>query len=95
MHDDYPGGVPQGSTEGAQIRLRHFDKPISIRDLLHSTLDRLFDAMIAKKESMGVVAVTNMDPGPSEWAGHTVVLALDLDPTSHEYEGLNEGPDGQ
>lgn len=89
MHDDQPGGVPQ-KPEFAKVTLRHFDHPVSIRELLHSTLDRLLDEMVAASEPQGVVAVTNMDPGGAPFAGHTVILALDLDPQTEAYEGMDD-----
>lgn len=84
MHDDQPGGVPQ-KPEFAKVTLRHFDHPVSLRELLHSTLDRLLDEMVGASEPRGVVAVTNMDEGDKPFAGHTVILALDLDPQDGDY----------
>jgi len=76
--------------EFSKVTLRHFDHPVSIRELLHSTLDRLLDEMIAGGEPRGAVSVTNMDEpsGDNPLSGHTVVLALDLDPPVDGYEGL-------
>ena len=94
MHDDQPGGVPQGPKLPNDVRvvMRHFDKPVSLRELLHSTLDRLLDEMIRTEEPAGVVAVTNLDEHDTVMGGRTVVLALDLDPAAHEYDdcGLGE-----
>jgi hypothetical protein len=87
MHDD-DGLIPREPQ--AQIKLRHFDRPVSVRELLHSTLDRLLSAMILHSEPQGVVAVTCMQ-GTGEFAGRTVVLALDLDPAAQEYDGLGNG----
>lgn len=77
----------------SKVTLRHMTEPVTLRELLHSTLDRLLDEMIQETEPRGCVAVTNMDPsGPENpLSGHTVVLALDLDPESGEYEDLDEG----
>lgn len=91
MHDDDPGGVPQGNRPD-RIVMRSFDQPVSVRQLLHSSLDRLFDYMIAQRELAGVVAITPMDV--PEFDGGSIVLALDFAPHEHDYEGLNEGLDG-
>lgn len=86
MHDD----MQQPPAE--RVVLRHFDAPVSMRQLLHSTLDRLFDYMIEQKEPAGCVAITPLDV--PEMQGGSIVLALDFVPHAHDYEGLNEGPDG-
>lgn len=90
MHDDDFPIKP----EFAKVTLRHFDHPVSIRELLHSTLDRLLDEMVAHSEPQGAVAVTNMDAGDNPFSGRTVVLALDLDPHDEEFEEPDEGSDG-
>lgn len=84
MHDD-----DNLRPEFSKVTMRHFPHPVTIRELLHSTLDRLLDEMVAQSEPRGAVSVTNMDPGDSPFAGHTVVLALDLDPHDLDYEGLD------
>lgn len=86
IHDDMPGGVPQLPKE--HVVMRHFDEPVSVRQLLHSALDRLFDYMIAANEGAGVVAITPLDV--PEFDGGSIVLALDLMPDAHEYDGLSE-----
>ena len=88
MHDDQPGGVPQGKPKVERIVMRQFDKAVSVRELLHSSLDRLFDYMIAQRELAGVVAITPMDV--PEFDGGSIVLALDFAPHEHEYEGLDD-----
>lgn len=87
MHDDQPGGVPQ-LPQGERIIMRHYDKAISLRELLHASLDRLFDYMVEQKESAGVVAVTPMDV--PEFDGGSIVIALDFAPHEHEYDGLHD-----
>ena len=86
MHDDMDGGVPQGQPD--RIIMRSFNEPISVRQLLHSSLDRLFDYMIAQRELAGVVAITPMDV--PEFDGGSIVLALDFAPHEHDYEGLDD-----
>ena len=88
MHDD-DGLVPNHKTK---VKVRHFDQPVSIRDLLHSTLDRLLNELLINQQPQGVVSVTCLDP-EGEFAGRTVLLALDLDTQEEDYEGLFSGPD--
>lgn len=87
MHDDMEGGVPQ-QPRAERIVMRTFDEAVSVRQLLHSSLDRLFDYMIEQRELAGVVAITPMDV--PEFDGGSIVLALDFAPHAHEYEGLDE-----
>lgn len=87
MHDDQPGGVPQHPRE-ERIIMRHFDKSVTVRELLHSSLDRLLDFMNEHKEPAGVVAITPMDT--PEFEGGSIVLALDFAPHEHEYDGLHD-----
>ena len=95
MHDDMEGGVPQPGPQFERVVLRKFDEPVTIRELLHSSLDRLLDYMGAHGEPQGVVSVTNLDEvgADNPFAGHTVVLAIDMDPQPETYEDLNEGGD--
>ena len=88
MHDDQPGGVPQQPPIDRLV-MRSFDEPVTVRQLLHSSLDRLFDYMIQQRELAGVVAITPMDV--PEFEGGSIVLALDFAPHAHEYEGLDDG----
>lgn len=90
MHDDQPGGVPQGP-QTERVIMRSFDNPVTIRELLHSSLDRLFDFMMAQRELAGVVAITPLDV--PELNGNSIVLAIDFAPHEHEYEGLDDGSD--
>lgn len=92
-HDDMPGGVPQGDSSKTRVVIRHFDKSVTIRELLHTSLDRLFDYMSQQNELAGVVSITPLDV--PELNGNSIVLALDFAPHEHDYEGLNEGSDSQ
>lgn len=85
MHDD-DGLRP----EFTRVVIRHFPKAVNVRELLHSTLDRLLDMMFQEKETKGCVSVTSMDPEPAPFAGHTLVIGLDLDAQPEDYEGLDE-----
>ena len=87
-HDDMPGGVPQHPPGTERVIMRHFDKAVSLRELLHSSLDRLFDYMVEQREAAGCVSITPLDV--PEFDGGSIVLALDLMPDKHDYDGLHD-----
>ena len=79
MHDD---DVPLKPLAGPMPILRHFEHPVSLKQHLHESLDRLLDEMSQGGDTVGMVQITVLDSdGP--WAGQTVMLALDLDPAAH------------
>lgn len=88
MHDD-DGLIPAHT----RLKVRHFDQKVSVRELLHSTLDRLLNEMLILQQPQGAVSVTCLDTD-GDFAGRTVVMALDLDPEEKDYEDLFNGPSG-
>jgi len=86
MHDDMIGGVPQPHED--RVILRSFEKSVTVRELLHSSLDRLLDFMLEHKQPAGVVAITPLDT--PEFDGGSIVLALDFELDEHNYEGLHD-----
>lgn len=81
MHDD--DEIPPIHQIGPMPVLRHFDQGISLREMLHGTLDRLLDKLVTEQETMGAAAVTILSAsGETDkvFGGRTVMLALDLDP---------------
>ena len=77
MHDD------DGLENENPLVLRHYDTPVSVRDMLHGTLDRLLDTLIANHETMGAASVTVMQAeGITNeiFGGKTMMIALDMDP---------------
>ncbi len=90
MHDD------DGLENTNPLVLRHFEDPVSVRELLHSTLDRLLDTLITNQETIGAASVTVLGATGATndvFGGKTIFIALDLDPqnecTCGECEGLS------
>ncbi len=89
MHDD------DGLENENPLVIRHYEHPVSVRDMLHGTLDRLLDTLIANHETMGAASVTVLAAeGITEqiFGGKTMMIALDLDPgpcDCGECEGLH------
>lgn len=91
MHDD------DGLVDKHPLVIRHYENPVSVRDMLHGTLDRLLDTLIASHETMGAASVTVLSAeGITEeiFGGKTMMIALDLDPQPGECDcGYCGGPE--
>jgi len=90
MHDD------DGLVDKNPLVLRHFEQPVSVREMLHNTMDSLLDELIRNHETMGAASVTVMSAeGITNelFGGKTMLIALDLDPQDcpgcAECEGLS------
>jgi hypothetical protein len=76
-HPEDQGPIPQRAEP--EWIVNHFEKPVSLREHLHSSLDRLLTHMEQAQETQGLVSITVLD-AEGAWAGHTVALAVDLNP---------------
>ena len=85
MHDD------DGLEHTNPLVVRHYDTPVSVREMLHGLMDRLLDSLIERQETMGAASITVLGAEGvvnELFGGKTLMLALDLDP--HECPGCED-----